>query len=58
MADARFECEGCNSWQKSHEKYKEMLLFRDFGSQALKSLKKKTVKKLSTASSFRPALAR
>ena len=26
MADARFECEGCHSWQKSHEKYKEMLI--------------------------------
>ena len=39
------------------EKSREILLFHDFKVWALKSLKKKTVKKLSTASSFCPAPA-
>ena len=30
MADGWFECEGCNSWQRSHEKYKEMYIFCGF----------------------------
>jgi hypothetical protein len=48
----------CASYPQSErviqEKSREILLFHDFMLWALKSLKKKTAKKLSTVSSFRP----
>jgi hypothetical protein len=57
-ADLKYALAGHSMSAKAQRKSMKTQLSKDFAGLALKSLEKKTIKKLSTDSPVRPALAR